>query len=134
VKKILLQVTGFFQVLADIFAAILTFLMPIIVPIGVWMVDWITIVIGYLQQNLGGEMTLFIIICIILIVSGIIVNIIWPGDRPGTIFSKGIEKIGDLEDKFGKSEDQVIDSVRRCKDCGNPIGDADICSLCGARN
>lgn len=68
-------------------------------------------------------------------VSGIIVNIIWPGDRPGTIFSKGIEKIEELEGKVDISEKKdIMDEVRRCKDCGNPIGDAEVCSLCGARN
>ncbi|MFW9973347.1 MAG: hypothetical protein ACFFDF_24395 [Candidatus Odinarchaeota archaeon] len=125
----------FYQVLADIIGAILTFLMPIVSPIGVWMVDWITVTIGFLQQNLGGDLTLFIVICVILIVSGMIVNIIWPGDRPGTIFSKGIEKFEDLEDKIELSKEKsILDEIRRCKDCGNPIGDAEVCSLCGARN
>jgi len=130
----LLQTMGFLQVIADIIGAILTFLMPIIAPIGAWMVDWITITIGFLQQNLGGDLTLFIVICVILIISGILVNIIWPGDRPGTIFSKGIEKFEDLDGKFEKTEGNIINSIRRCKDCGNPIGDAEVCSLCGARN
>ncbi len=107
--------------------------MPIIVPIGQFMVDWITITIGFLHQNLAGDLTLFIVICVILIVLGVIVNIIWPGDRQGSIFSK--EKIEDLEDKVALSEGKgIIDEIRRCKDCGNPIGDAEVCSLCGARN
>ncbi|MFX1417791.1 MAG: hypothetical protein ACFE9N_02595 [Promethearchaeota archaeon] len=131
----ILQGLEFYQVLADIIGAILTFLMPIVAPIGVWMVDWITVTIGFLQQNLGDDMTLFIVICVILIVAGMIVNIIWPGDRPGTIFSKGIEKFDDLEDKIELSgAKNILDEVRRCKDCGNPIGDADVCPLCGARN
>jgi hypothetical protein len=130
----ILQTNTFFQALADIIGIILSFLQPIITPIGQFMVDWITVVIGFLQQNLGGDLTLFIVICVILIVLGIIVNIIWPGDKPGTIFSKSIDKIGDFDDKFIGSDDDIVDSVRRCKDCGNPIGDADVCSLCGARN
>lgn len=130
----ILQTIGFLEALADIIGAILTFLMPIVTPIGVWIVDVVTIVIGFLQQTLGGEMMLFIVICVVLIVLGIIINIIWPGDIQGTIFSKGLDKIEHLEDKMGKMGDSIIDSVRRCKDCGNPIGDADICSLCGARN
>jgi hypothetical protein len=130
----ILQTVGFLQALADIIGAILTFLMPFVTPIGRWMVDWITVVIGFFQQNLGGSMIMYVVICVILIVLGIIVNIIWPGDKPGTIFSKDEEKIDYLESKFGGSEDDVINSVRRCKDCGNPIGDADVCSLCGARN
>ncbi len=108
------------------------FLKPIVTPIGQWMVDWITVVITFLQQNLSSDLTIFIVICVILIVSGIIINIIWPGDIKGTIFSKG--KIEDLEYKIDKEEEDIMDSVRRCKDCGNPIGDADVCPLCGARN
>lgn len=96
------------------------------------MIDWITVVITFLQQNLSSDLTIFIVICVILIVSGIIINIIWPGDIKGTIFSKG--KIEDLEYKIDKEEEDIMDSVRRCKDCGNPIGDADVCPLCGARN
>lgn len=130
----ILEIMGFLQVLANIIGAILTFLMPIVVPIGQFMVEWITVTIGFLQQNLGGDLTLFIVICVILIMSGIVVNIIWPGDKQGTIFSKGGDKI-DLEGKNDISEEKgIIDKVRRCKDCGNPIGDAEVCSLCGARN
>ncbi len=129
----ILQGADFYQVLADIIGAILTFLMPLVAPIGLWMTDWITVVFGFLQQNLGGDLTLFIVICVVLIVLGMIVNIIWPGDRPGSIFSK--EKIEDLEDKIESHEGKgIIDEITRCKDCGNPIGDAETCSLCGARN
>ena len=130
----ILQTIGVLEALADIIGVILTFLMPIVIPIGVWIVDVVTVIIGFLKQTLGGEMMLFIVICVVLIILGIIINIIWPGDVQGTIFSKGLDKIEDLEDKIGRMEDNIIDSVRRCKDCGNPIGDADICSLCGARN
>jgi len=96
------------------------------------MVSWINVAIEFLQQSFSSDLTIFIVICVILIVSGIIINIIWPGDIKGTIFSKG--KIEDLEYKIDKEEEDIMDSVRRCKDCGNPIGDADVCPLCGARN
>ena len=96
------------------------------------MVDWITVAITFLQQSFSSDLTIYIVICVILIVSDIIINIIWPGDIKGTIFSKG--KIEDLEYKIDKEEEDIMDSVRRCKDCGNPIGDADVCPLCGARN
>ena len=131
----ILEILGFLKALADIFGAILIFFKPIISSIGSWMVSWITNTIDFLQQNLGNNLTIFIIICIAIVVSGICVNIIWPGDRPGSLFSKGIEKIEKLEGKIGLDEEMdIIDSVRRCKDCGNPIGDAEVCSLCGARN
>ncbi|MFW9969769.1 MAG: hypothetical protein ACFFDF_06180 [Candidatus Odinarchaeota archaeon] len=129
----ILQVTDFYQILADIIGAILTFLMPIIAPIGRWMTDWISVTIGFLQQSIEGDLALFIIICVILIILGVIINIIWPGDRPGSIFSK--EKVENFEDKIELREGKdIIDEIRRCKDCGNPIGDAEVCSLCGARN
>ena len=95
------------------------------------MVSWITVVISFLQQNFGADLSVFIIVCVILVISAIIVNIVWPGDIKGSIFSKG--KVEELESKIEKEED-IVDSIKRCKDCGNPIGDADVCPLCGARN
>ncbi|MFX0035588.1 MAG: hypothetical protein ACFE9I_08110 [Candidatus Hermodarchaeota archaeon] len=127
-------IENFLQTLADIIGAILLFLKPIVTPIGEFMVSWITIVIDFLKENFTSDLSIFIVICVILVLSGIIVNIIWPGDIKGTIFSKGIDKIEDLEDKFEKIEEDVVDSIRRCKECGNPIGDADVCPLCGSRN
>jgi len=123
------------QILADIIGSILLFLRPIITPIGEWMVGWITVGMEFLRDNFSTDYTFYIIICIILVVSGIIVNIIWPGDRKGSIFSKSIDKIEVLEDKGEVSgEKDIIDEIKRCKDCGNPIGDSEICPLCGARN
>jgi len=120
------------QIIADIIGTILRFLKPIVTPIGQFMVNWITAVFAFLQQNFGDDLAIFIVICVILIISGIIINIVWPGDIKGSIFSKG--KIEELEDKIDKDEEDIVDSIRRCKDCGNPIGDADVCPLCGARN
>jgi len=120
------------QIIADIIGAIMIFLKPIVTPIGTWMVSWITVVIEFLQQNFSDDLTIFIVVCAILVISGIIINIVWPGDIKGSIFSKG--KIEELEDKIDKDEEDIVDSIRRCKDCGNPIGDAAVCPLCGARN
>ena len=128
----IIQTIGFLEAIADIISVIIIFFKPIISSIGSWMVSWITATIDFLHTNLGNNLTMFIIICITIVVSGIVVNIIWPGDRPGSLFSKGIEKIEEIEDKV--EEGDIIDEVRRCKDCGNPIGDAEVCSLCGARN
>jgi len=124
--------TDFLQVLADIIGAILLGLTPIIVPIGEWMVGWITAATQFMKDNFGTNLTIYIVICVVLIVAGVIINIIWPGDIKGTIFSKG--KIEELEDKLEMTGESIEDTVRRCKDCGNPIGDAEVCSLCGARN
>ena len=123
------------QILANIIGSILLFLRPIITPIGEWMVGWITVGMEFLRDNYSTDYTFYIIICVILVVFGIIVNIIWPGDRKGSIFSKSIDKIEVLEDKGEVSgEKDIIDEIKRCKDCGNPIGDSEICPLCGARN
>ncbi|MHA1987367.1 MAG: hypothetical protein ACW98D_12075 [Promethearchaeota archaeon] len=122
------------DILANIIGTILLFLMPIIVPIGEWMVGWISSSMDFLRQNLSTDLTIYILICVLLVVSGIIVNIIWPGDKKGSIFHKGVDKIEDLEDKIDKSEeDDIVSEVKRCKDCGNPVGDSEICPLCGAR-
>ncbi len=124
----------FLDVLANIFGSILLFLMPILVPIGQWMVGWISAAMDFLRQNFGTNLTLYIIICVVLVVSGIIINIIWPGDKQGSIFHKGVEKIEDFEEKIEKTEEKdVVVDVKRCKDCGNPVGDSEICPLCGAR-
>jgi hypothetical protein len=123
------------QILADIIGSILLFLKPIVSPIGQWMVGWINVGMQFLRDNFSTEYTFYIIICVTLVVLGVIVNIIWPGDRVGSIFSKSDEKIEEIGEKGEESgEKEIIDEIRRCKDCGNPIGDSDICPLCGARN
>lgn len=130
----LLQTIEFLDILANIIGAILLFLMPIIVPIGEWMAGWISVGMDYLRLNFSTDFMIYIFICVILVVSGIFVNIIWPGDKKGSIFHKGVDKIEDLEDKIDKSEgDDIVSEVKRCKDCGNPVGDSEICPLCGAR-
>ncbi len=130
----LLQTIEILEVLANIIGSILLFLMPIIVPIGEWMVEWISVGIDFLRQNFSTDYTIYIIICVILVVSGIIINIIWPGDKQGSIFHKGGEKIEDFEDKIDKTEEKdIVAEIKRCKDCGNPVGDSEICPLCGAR-
>ena len=125
----------FLEVLANIIGVIVVILKPIVTPIGNFMVGWITATMEFLKQNFGTDLTLYITIGVILVVSAIIVNIIWPGDRPGTIFSKGVKKGEKFEEELEEAEEkEAMDDVRRCKDCGNPIGDQDICPLCGARN
>ena len=129
----ILQTIEFLDILANIIGSILLFLMPIIVPIGEWMVGWISSGMDFLRQNYGTDYTIYIFICVILVVSGIIVNIIWPGDKKGSIFHKGVDKIEEFDDKIDKSEEDIVSEVKRCKDCGNPVGDSEICPLCGAR-
>jgi len=129
----LLQTIEFLVILADIIGSILLFLMPIVVPIGEWMIGWISAGMDFLRQNFSSDYTIYIIICVILVVSAIVINIIWPGDKQGSIFHKGVEKIEDFEDKIDNTEEDIVSDVKRCKDCGNPVGDSEICPLCGAR-
>ena len=130
----LLETIEFLDILANIISAILLFLMPIVVPIGEWMVGWISAGVEFLRQNFSSDFTLYIIICLILVISGIIINIIWPGDKQGSIFHKGAEKIDDLDYKDDEAEEEdIVAEIKRCKDCGNPVGDSEICPLCGAR-
>jgi hypothetical protein len=130
----LLQTIEILEVLANIIGSVLLFLMPIVVPIGEWMVGWISVGVDFLRQNFSTDYTIYIIICVILVLSGIIINIIWPGDKQGSIFHKGVEKIEDFEDKIDKTEEKdIVAEIKRCKDCGNPVGDSEICPLCGAR-
>ena len=121
----------FLEILAEIVGSILTFFKPIISPIGDFLVDLTTAATQFFRDNLGSSLTFYIVICAILVVSAIIVNIIWPGDRPGSIFSKGVGKLDEFEDKI--EEEDIVDEIKRCKDCGNPVGDSEICPLCGAR-
>ncbi|KKK45639.1 hypothetical protein LCGC14_0566610 [marine sediment metagenome] len=128
------QTNQILDVLADIIGAIVLFLKPIVVPIGQWMVSWINGANQFLKDNYGNNLTIYIIISAILVISGILVNIIWPGDKPSSTFQKDIEKTEELDDKGNKDrEKNIIDEIKRCKDCGNPVGDSEICPLCGAR-
>ncbi|MHA1916440.1 MAG: hypothetical protein ACW97V_18975 [Promethearchaeota archaeon] len=128
------MIFDFFDILADIVGSILLFLKPIITPIGEWMVGWISATTQFLKDNLSTGLTFYIIICAILVISGIIVNIIWPGDKPGTTYQKGVEKIDDFGTKLEKTTgEDITKEIRRCKDCGNPLGDQEVCPLCGAR-
>ena len=124
----------FLEVLAEIVGSILLFLKPIVSPIGAFLVDLTSAATQFFKENLGSSLTFYIVTCTILVVSAIIVNIIWPGDRPGSIFSKGVGKIEEFDDKIEGSEDEdIVDEIKRCKDCGNPVGNSEICPLCGAR-
>lgn len=124
----------FLDILAEIVGSILLFLKPIVSPIGAFLVDLTTAATQFFKDNFSTSLTFYIVICAILVVSGIVVNIIWPGDRPGSIFSKGVGKIDEFDDKIDGSDDEdIVDEIKRCKDCGNPVGDSEICPLCGAR-
>ena len=89
------------QILADIIGAILTFLKPIVSPIGAWMVDWIEVALQYFPTD---SLTLYIGIFIFLIVAGGIVNSIWHGDKPPGSSKTAMEEIPD--DKIQEVEEE----------------------------
>jgi FtsZ-interacting cell division protein ZipA len=66
------------QLFADIIAAILNFLRPIVSPMGQFMVLWMDFVLQFFPV----ELLTYIILFAIIVVLGIIVNTIWPGDKP----------------------------------------------------
>ena len=128
------QTNEILQNLANFIGLILSALESIIKPIGAWMKGWISVGMEFLIDNFSTDFTFYIIVGITLVIAGIIVNIVWPGDKKGSIYSS-IEKIEEIEDKGEVSGDKdITGEIKRCKDCGNPIGDQNICPLCGARN
>ncbi|MBY8982291.1 MAG: hypothetical protein KGD57_05035 [Candidatus Lokiarchaeota archaeon] len=78
----------FLQGLADVIGAILGFLKPIVTPIGEFMVSWIDYVLVIFPKE---NFILYIVVCVIFIITGIFINSYWPGDKPPKGFkSKGI--------------------------------------------
>ena len=119
------------QSLADIIGAIVTFLKPIVAPIGSFMVSWINFALSFFPTE---SWLIYIIIFAVLIISGIIVNSYWPGDKPleeeaeGKLEEPKIEEdeepdtMGSLdaerkehEEEPAISEDKDTDSEKRDK-------------------
>jgi len=86
------------QSLADIIGAIVSFLKPIVAPIGQFMIYWIDFTLGFFPT---GSWILYFILFGVLIVAGIVVNSYWPGDQP---IEKPLEK-----EKEGKLEEPKIE-------------------------
>ena len=107
------QEFNIFQALAVIVGAILSFFSPIIAPIGEYMVLWINVLLPFFPAD---DLTIYFVIFIVLIISGAIINGKFPSDKPKAQFEKRVEKRDD--------------SVKKCKDCGNPIGSAKECPYC----
>lgn len=81
----ILQAVDFLQILAEIIGAILNVLKPVVSPIGAWMISWIEVIIKILPKN---DLTLYIILFVIILVTGAVCNAIWPGDKPPRFFEK----------------------------------------------
>jgi len=96
-----------FQLLADIIGAILNFLKPIVSPIGAWMVNWINTALQFFPTD---SLTIYITIFIILLVSGAIVNSLWPGDRPPRFSKQKYDVIPDQKIKEVDEEYKAVTS------------------------
>ncbi|MFX1256710.1 MAG: hypothetical protein ACFFAN_02540 [Promethearchaeota archaeon] len=73
------QHNPYFQILADIIGFILAIFRPFVVPIGRFMVYWVDFFLTFFPSN---SLVLYIVIFVVLVLSGIIINWIWPGDQP----------------------------------------------------
>jgi len=88
-----LPTIDFIQVIADIVAAILNFLNPIVSPMGAIMVYWMEYALQFFPRN---DLTAYIIIAIVIVILGLIINIAWPGNKkPGFLV-----KAGEIEEKI----------------------------------
>jgi hypothetical protein len=81
-------VIDFIQVIADIVAAILNFLNPIVSPLGLFMVTWMDYVLPFFPRD---NLTPYIVIAIVIVVIGLFVNITWPGDKKPRFLAKAKE-------------------------------------------
>jgi len=87
------------QVLADIIAFILEIFKPVVTPIGEWMVTWIDFLMNYFPAD---TLLIYIIIFIVLVVSAIIINCKWPGEKYISVVETKKEEGEYLEDSESK--------------------------------
>jgi hypothetical protein len=92
---VIFQTIDLVQTIADIVAAILTILNPIVSPMGSLMVLWMDYVLQFFPQN---NLIFYIIISALIVTTGAIVNIAWAGDKK----PKFLEKAKKLEEKAEK--------------------------------
>jgi hypothetical protein len=100
--------TDIIRTISEIVGAIVTFLKPFIVPIGEWMVSWV----GYLLEFFPtgwDSIPIYFLIFIVMVISAIIVNSKWPGDKPPKGAKKEDEEdfySEDLEKSESEKEDE----------------------------
>lgn len=73
------------QVIADIIGLILKIFQPVVTPIGAWMVSWVDFLLRFFPTD---SLAIYIAIFVILVISGIYVNLKWPGEKYIAVFSK----------------------------------------------
>lgn len=116
---ILLQV-DILQMIADFIGVIFLISKEVLTPIGEVMKLWIEAILNIMVKFVPiGRYEIYIIIFIILVISGVIINYHWPGEK----------KVAEEKEKK-----EIDISAKKCKYCGKPIGDSEFCPNCGSRN
>ncbi len=118
---ILLQV-DILRMIADFIGVIFLYSKVVLTPIGEVMKLWIEVILNIMVKFVPiGRYEIYIIIFIILVISGVIINYHWPGEK----------KVAEVKEEEKKEMDV---SAKKCKYCGKPIGDTEFCPYCGSRN
>lgn len=100
----------FLQLIADIIGYILKLFQPFVTPIGVWMVLWINTLLEFFPAN---NLTIYIVIFVLLIISGVIINSKWPGEKYIDVYAKEgvdgtvIEHLDEVNDESSKKEENA---------------------------
>ena len=98
------------QVIADIIGAILNFFKPWVTPIGAWLVNWIDYLLRFFPDD---NLTIYIVIFAVLVISGIIVNTKWPGEQYLEVYKKegideaSIEHLDAVEDESDTEQEEA---------------------------
>ena len=77
--KMIFQEFDILEFLAWLIGIVLGFLKPLVQPIGEWMIGWVEFLLQFFPY---GDLTIYFLIFIILVIAGAIVNSKWPGDQP----------------------------------------------------
>jgi len=101
---VIFQGVDYLKIIAQVIGEILTFLKPIVSPIGEWMVKWIEVALNVFPTN---NLTLYMAIFIFLIATGAIVNAIWPGDKPPKHLVDKYQRLGLYDKKLRKIEEET---------------------------
>ena len=105
----ILQSVDFIQVIADIVAAILNTLNLFVKPLGLFMISWMEYVLQFFPRN---NLTVYIIIAIVIVILGLIVNIIWPGNKKPGFLVKAEEVEEKIEKKAEALDQKLGDKAR----------------------
>ncbi len=107
------------RMIAEFIGVVFYYSRAVLSPIGEVMKFWIEFLLQFFPQNIPADYNFYIIIFVVLLISGVIINYHWPGEK---------KEVKEKE----KKEMEV--SAKKCKYCGKPIGDSEFCPYCGSKN